>query len=105
MVICNDNQLTELLENGEMKRSVNELVICSGCSCETVRDLKLRGFDNLNSLVMKEHSLNYQTSLEISNNPVLKTIEIEGDRFFKDGSESMFFGVSSLILESDMIYD
>ena len=105
MVIKNENQLRELLKNDDKKKSVNELIIEEECGYEMNDDLELCGFENLESIVVKKNSLINLNSLKISNNPLLKTIEIEDG---KDGStvcKAPFNNVKSVVIESIMIIE
>ena len=101
MVIENEDQLRELLKNDDKKRSVNELVIDEGCGNEMKDDLKLCGFDNLKSIVVKKNTLKNLNSLKISDNPVLKSIETEDGEYEKGA----FYNVKNVTITSTLIND
>ena len=108
MVIKNGKQLRELLRSSKKKRSVNELVIEEGCGNEKKDDLELCGFENLESIVVKKNALKNVNSLKISNNRVLKSIEIDdGDEL--DAVEmtykAPFENTKSVVIESMMIIE
>ena len=101
MMIENKDQLRELLENGDKKRIVKELVIGEGCGNGMKDDLELCGFENLESIVVKKNTLKNLNSLMISDNPLLKSIEIENGEYEKHA----FFYVKNVTITSTLIND
>ena len=107
-VIENEDQLRELLKNEDKKRNVKGLVIGEGCGNEMKDDLELCGFENLESIVVKKDTLKNLNSLKISDNPLLKSIEIEdGDGGWSDDSRNTgaFYNVKNVTITSTLIYD
>ena len=104
MVLENEDQLRELLKNGDKKRSVKELVIDEGCGNEMKDDLELCGFENLESLVVEKNSLVVLNSLKISDNPVLKSIETKDDTEKKPNTAALE-NVKSVTISSILIAD
>ena len=105
VVIENTNQLRELLSNEEEKRSVTELIIGTGCGNEMSDDLELCGFDNLESLYVRQSSLMYLKSLKISNNPMLKRIETENGQPYHNGmtGTGAFSDVKSVTISGSLL--
>ena len=104
MVLENEDQLRELLKNGDKKRSVKELVIDEGCGNEMKDDLELCGFENLESLVVEKNSLVVLNSLKISDNPVLKSIETKDDTEKKPNTAALE-NVKSVTITGTLIAD
>lgn len=102
MVICNENQLIELLRNEDIKKRVTELVICEGCGNEMRNDLELCGFENLERIIVKNNSLRSLNSLSICDNPVLKRIESKNE-MNDDGPT--FENVKSVTITSTLIVE
>ena len=103
--IENEGQLRELLNNEEKKRNVKKLVIGEGCGNEMNDDLELCGFDNLESIVVKEDSLKNLNSLKISDNPELKSIETEDGYWNNRDSTCAFCNVKNVTITSTLIDD
>ena len=95
------DELVNLFNNSELKRSVKGLVIDEGCGNEMKNDLRLCGFENLEKLVVKKNSLKNLSLLRISDNPVLNSIEIEdGDM---ESNSVAFLNVKNTVISSIMI--
>ena len=101
LMIKRINDLRELLINEERKKGVSELVINEECGNEMKGNLELCGFENLENLVVKKNSLMNLNSLKISDNPVLKSIDIEDGDYRNDGLKN----VKNVMITSLMIYD
>ena len=86
---------------------IHELVIDKGCGNDYKGDLRLCGFVNLERIVVKKNSFQNVNSLEISDNYVLKSIEIENGGLRYDGLRyGPFHYVENVIISSSlMIYD
>lgn len=80
MSINNKSDLLKLLKDdpaNQLKNTVNELIIEENC-CKTIEnEINLSGYSCLESIVIKKNSLVSLKTLKISNNPKLRTIEIE----------------------------
>ena len=95
--------LKELLRNKERKKGIEKLVINEGCGNRAKGKLKLYGFMNLMSIVVKKNSLQNLDSLMISHNPVLKSIEIENGELSED--KGAFYYVKSVEIKCMKIGD
>ena len=58
---------------------MTELTISSMCCYDMNNELNISNYLNLQTLVVKQNSLQSLKSLKISNNPVLQSIVIEND--------------------------
>ena len=83
MNISTGDELMSLLNDEEKKKNVGELVIEERCGNELKIDLKICGFDNLKKLIVKKNSLQNLTSLIISNNSELESMEIEDGQTYE----------------------
>ena len=77
-------------------------MIDEGCGNDYDGDLKLCGYDNLERLVVKKNSFQNVNSLEISDNCVLESIEINCE-FTHDSESSSFENVASVLIASRLI--
>ena len=77
MRITTGEELLSLLNNEEMKRDINKMIIEKGCGNGLEMDLKICGFANLQVITVEEDSLMNLNSLVISNNNELKYIQIK----------------------------
>ena len=101
--ISRGDELMDLLNDEEKKRSVSELVIEEGCGNELKEDLKISGFDYLKKLVVKKKSLMNLNSLVISDNGELESIRTEdGGDFDKENKTwyAAFEKVKSVVITS-----
>lgn len=108
VVIMNENELKELFSNQDKRFGMSQLVIGVGCGNEIKGDLDLGEFNNLESLIVRRRSLQNLNSLKISNNPMLKTIEVKGGNGgSKDSSKntSPFHCVKSVVISGSLIDD
>ena len=99
----NENVILKDIGNDRIVHSlIHELVIDEGCGNDYDGDLRLCGFVNLRSIIVKKNSFVNVNSLEISDNSELKSIEIEDGELI-DGA---FLYVGNVIISSSlMIYD
>ena len=102
----NDYAKSVIIKENDNERMIHslihELVIDEGCGNDYNGYLFLYGFNHLERIVVKKESFQNVNSLVISDNPVLKSIEIE-DGYWNAGA---FGKVKSVILKStSMTYD
>ena len=71
---------------------------------ENVGNFEISGYENLEKIVIRKHSLSYLNSVKICNNEKLENIEIEdGERWEENGkwySNGAFYKVKNVIIES-----
>ena len=89
-VIQTSEELMELLNNEEKKKTVYGLVIKEGCGNDLTCDINLSNFPLLISIVIERNALIRINSLVISNNPLLKGI-FTGDGKELDSTNNTFY--------------
>ena len=77
-------EILQVLNDNDWKQKLERLYVDENCGNNIVDQLKICGFQNLVSIVIKKNSLQNLLSLEISDNPKLQTIETE------DGDGSLY---------------
>ena len=98
------NVILKGIDNDEMVHSlIHELVIDEECGCYYDGDLRLCGFVNLERIVVKKNSFQNVNSLEISDNSVLRSIEIEVGEWRDDGWSGSFSNVKTVLITSSLI--
>ena len=106
----NGFETTVVLKNtgdeGMIHSLIHEIVIDEGCGNDYKGDLRLGVFNHLERIVVKKESFQNVNSLVISDNPVLKSIEIEDgdwrDDYLNTGA---FNNVKSVVLKSVSMID
>lgn len=89
-IIQTSEELIELLNNEEKKKTIHGLVIKEGCGNDLVCDISLSNFPLLISIVIERNALIQINSLLISNNPLLKGI-FTGDGKELDSNNNTFY--------------
>ena len=82
---------------------IHELVIDEGCGNDYKGDLLLCGFDYLDRIVVKKNSFMNVNSLKISDNCVLKSIEIEDSEGTYGSCLGSFVNVKTVLITSSLI--
>lgn len=77
MIIQNEYELNELLNNDDIKRIVQVIVIKENCGNEMNDDLAFCDFEKLNSIIVEKNAFKNIKSLIIANNPCLRMIKTE----------------------------
>ena len=96
------NVILKDLDNDRIVHSfIHELVIDEGCGNDYEGDLLLCGFDYLERIVVKKNSLKNLSFLKISDNCVLKSIEIKDGEYSE--SSGSFWNVRKVMMESVII--
>lgn len=75
--VRNRSELQQLLSNEDMKRTVKSLVIESGCGNDIYDDLKISGFDWLESICFRYNTLCNLNKLIICDNSSLRSISTD----------------------------
>lgn len=89
-IIQTSEELIELLNNEEKKKTIHGLVIKEGCGNDLICDISLSNFPLLISIVIERNALIQINSLLISNNPLLKGI-FTGDGKELDSNNNTFY--------------
>ena len=102
--VYDKNVILKNLDNDNNVHSlIHELVIDEECGNDYEGDLRLCGFVNLERIVVKKNSFQNVNSLEISDNSVLRSIEIEVGEWRDDGWSGSFSNVKTVLITSSLI--
>lgn len=77
-LLSSERVVKNMLQFSVVKPFVHNLTIASGCGNRKLNSLQLSNYPVLQSLTIQKDVFTHITSLEILNNPMLETIEIEG---------------------------
>ena len=104
IIIQNEYELKELLEDNDIKRIVQVIVIKENCGNEMKDDLAFCDFEELNSIIVEKNALKNVKSLIIADNPCLRMIKTEtGDGGWKSGDSrntGAFYNTRSITIDS-----
>ena len=104
IIIQNEYELKELLEDNDIKRIVQVIVIKENCGNEMKDDLAFCDFEELNSIIVEKNALKNVKSLIIADNPCLRMIKTEtGDGGWKSGDSrntGAFYNTRNITIDS-----
>ena len=98
-------EILQVLNDNDWKQKLERLYVDENCGNNIVDQLKICGFQNLVSIVIKKNSLQNLLSLEISDNPKLQTIETEdgdGSYFHQNMNTGACYRVMSVCFKSNI---
>lgn len=100
-------EIHQVLNNDNWKQRLESLYIAENCGNDIIDQLKISGFQNLVSIMIKKNSLQNLIKLEISDNPKLQTIETEngdGSYFHQEMNTGVCYRVKSVCFKSKSNY-